>query len=78
MEVKDNRKRDVDQIKKRADSKSAPVNSDRYAYLRVTHKKKTSTGVLPAHKKQVNNTLNNHGDHSYCVIFKKLVITDKK
>ena len=65
MEVKGNRKISAVQIKTLAASKAAPVNSDTDAPVRVPHKKKESTGVLPARKNQVKNTSKHHGAQCY-------------
>ena len=67
MEAKDNRKTDAAKIKILAASKAVPANSDRYMSARVPHKKKASNGVLPYHKKQVNETAKNSGAQHYCV-----------
>ena len=60
MEVKDNRKRAEAQIKRLANSKVAPVNSYCNKCIRVPHKKKSRTGVLPSRKKHGKRTPKHH------------------
>ena len=56
MEVKYESKRYATHIKRLAPSKAAPVISDSDESVKVTHNKKSSTGVLLDHKQEVNNT----------------------
>ena len=56
MEVKDNRGKSSDQIKRLATSKAAPVNSERDAYFKVLRKKKSRTGILMDRKNKGKNT----------------------
>ena len=62
MEVKDSRKIYMAQIKRLENSKAAPVNYDRNTSVRVTGNKKSSIGVLTAHKQRINTTPKHHGD----------------
>ena len=61
MEVKDNKKRAADQIKRLATSKAAPINSKRDGYTRVPRKKKARAGVLPIRKQHGKRTSKHHG-----------------
>ena len=65
MEVKDNRKRAADQIKNIAASKSESANSDSDVPVKVPHKKKSRTGVIPSLKHKFRMTPNQHSAQRY-------------
>ena len=71
MEVKDNREISTAQIKRLAAYKSAPVNSDRDASVRVSCKNKSRAGVLPPQNWKYKNTPKYCGTQRYCVMCKK-------
>ena len=77
IEVKENRKRDITQIKRLETSKAAS-NYDSNEPIVVPRKKMVRTGVLTNFKQQENNILNHHGAQSYCVIIKKAGIPERK
>ena len=77
IEVKDNRKRYVTQIKRLVASKVAS-NSDRYESVRVPLNKRVRTGFIPSRKYQGKNTPNNPGIHRYCALCKKVRINKRK
>ena len=67
MEVKDDRKRAAEQIKRIVTSNAVPVNYDSDEYVRVTHNKMSRTGVIPSHQHQYKKTHKQHEVHCYCV-----------
>ena len=75
--VKDNRKRAAAQIKKLEISEASPLKSGNDESIRVTHKKRARTGVLPNRKQQEGKTPNHHRAQQYCVLYKKAGITEK-
>ena len=76
MEVKDNTKMSAAHIKRLATYKAAPVNSDSKKPVRVPHKDKARTGVLPSHKQHVKNITRHYGAQLYCVLCKKAGIPE--
>ena len=68
----------MDHIKRLATSKVAPVNSDSDKSVKVTRKKKASTGVLPACNNKVKNTPKYHVAYRHCVMYKKSGMYDCK
>ena len=67
IEVKDNRKRSATQIKRLASSKLA-YNSESDESIRVPHKKRLRTGVLPNRKQKGVNYPKHHGPQRYCML----------
>ena len=67
-EVKDNRKRATDQIKRLVTSNAELVNYGSNDCIRVMRKNKARTGVLPRRKQNEKNTPKHHGAQRYCVL----------
>ena len=65
-------------MKRLAAFKAAPADSDSDSREEVLHKKKASTGVLPARKQQVKKKPNHKGSQQYWVLCKKAGIIDCK
>ena len=77
IEVKDSRKRSTTQTKRHATSKAAS-HSESDESIRVLHKKRVRTGVIPNRKQQGKNTPKHHGIHHYCVLYKKAGMTERR
>ena len=65
------------QIKRIATSKAAP-HYDSNESIRVSRKKRDSTGVITKDTQQGKKTPNYHGAQWYCVIFKKAEMPEQK
>ena len=78
MEVKDNSKRAVAQIKRLVTSKSVPVNYGSDDPIRFPRNKKVRTDVIPSRKQHGGNIPKHHDAQCYCVMCKKAVIPEKK
>ena len=78
MEVKDNRKRSVYQIKIFAAQKAVQYDYDSDASLRVTLNKKSRTGVLLVRNQHAKNTLKHKYSECYLILCKKSVVPECK
>ena len=58
----------MDQIKRLANSKAAPADSDRDVSAKIPQKKESMTGVLSAQNHKDKENSNNKGSQSYCVL----------
>ena len=54
-----------------------PVNYYSNRYIRVPHKNKVRTNVLPDRKQHGKNTPKHNGAERYCVLCKKAVMTER-
>ena len=75
IEVEDERKRAVAQIKNIASARAASL-SDRDDLARIPRKKKARTGVLRSNRPQ-KKAHKHHGIQRYCVLFKKPEIPEQ-
>ena len=77
IEVKYERKREAGHIKKIASDREASL-SDSDKSVRVPRRNKSKTGVPNSHKPPRRAHDRHHGEHSYCVLFKKSGIPESK
>ena len=77
LEDKDNRKMDAAHIKIISKQRNV-LDSNGNVRTRLLHKKKDSTGVLLSRKENKNKTPYHKGNQIYCVLSKKVVMTEHK